>query len=146
MSSATSVLVRPYLRFLPKRRSAWLRRSYFDLPGSTMFRNSITLPLESGRPRLVSAIGTASTCPPRLWLVMLGKLLPGYGTLCHVPLSRTSILGMLYEASPLMFVFHPDSRWQKDCGHWPSDGLNCLKKSSVPPQPRPEMYICGCAA
>src|SRR4030095_1028862 len=95
---------------------------------------------------LVSAIGTARTCAPRLWLVTLGKLFPGYGTLCHVPLSSTSTFGTVYDARPLMFVSHHDSRWQKACGHWPSDGLNCLKKSSVPPHPRPEMYISGCWA
>src|SRR5688500_15210817 len=110
-----------------------------------MFRNSIGSPLESGRPRLVSTIGTASTCPPILWLVTLGKLLPGYGTLFHVALSSTSIFGTLYDARPLRFVCHPDSRWQNCCGHWPSDGLNCLKKSSVPPQAA-KMYISGCAA
>ena len=75
-----------------------------------MLKNSITFPLESGRPRLVSAIGTASTCPPRLWLVMLGKLFPGYGTLFQVALIRTSIFGTVYDARPLKFVCHPDSR------------------------------------
>ena len=54
MSSATSVFVRPYRRFLPNRTSAWLRRSSYNLPGSTRFRNSMGLPLASGRPRLVS--------------------------------------------------------------------------------------------
>jgi hypothetical protein len=101
----------------------------------------MTLPLASGRPRLDGATGgkNTSACPPMLWLVTLGKLLPGYGTLFHVALSRMSTFGTVYDARPFRFVCHPDSRWQNSRGHWPIDGLNCLKKSSVPPHPSPEI-------
>src|SRR5689334_22593790 len=103
-----------------------------------MLTNSMALPLESGRPRFVWAIGTISACAPRLWLATLGKLEPGYGRLCHVALSRTSIFGTLYDASPLTLVRKPDSRWQYACG-------SCASAPRVPPQPKLEMYVSGWA-
>ena len=45
--------------------------------------------------------GQQKRLPVRLWLVTLGKLLPGYGRLWNVPLNSTSIFGMVYDASPL---------------------------------------------
>ena len=76
------------------------------------------MPLASGRPRFVLSDDARdseeqrSTCPPRLWLCTEGNSFPGYGRLLNVPLISTSIFGTVYVASPLKFVFHPDSRWQ----------------------------------
>src|SRR5436190_22923329 len=132
MSTATSVLVRPYFTILPSRRSTPLRRSPYTVPGLTMLKNWTGPAPENGLPRLVS-LNSKNAVPPRLWLVMDGKLPPGYGRLWNVPLTSTSILGTLYDASPLTFVCQPDWRWQKDCGICARPPMNGEPKPSEPP-------------
>src|SRR6476619_7458128 len=128
--------------FLPNRKSTWLRRSPYFTPGWIMFTNSIGIPLESGRPRLVWNSGAMIAEAPRLWLVTLGKLLPGYGTLWNVLERSTSILGSVYDPNPLTLVWNPDSRGQNSRGHWPGtpvppkNGENALRE---PPHPYCEM-------
>ena len=56
-----------------------------------------------------------------------------YGTLRKVPLNSTSIFGMVYVASPLKVVCHPDSRWQNACGHWPIPPRKVSRNPPVPP-------------
>src|SRR5262245_6581761 len=124
MSKLIAVLLLPDLRILPNRKSTDVRRSPYDSPGSTMLRNWIGMPLDSGRPRVVLSTpgmprNNARVWAPRLWLCTDGNSFPGYATLLSVPLTSTSIFGTVYEASPLRFVFHPDSRWQNCCGHCP---------------------------
>ena len=103
------------------------------------------MPLESGRPRLVLSTpgiprNNASVWPPRLWLCTEGNSFPGYGRLLNVPLTSTSIFGTVYEASPLMFVFHPDSRWQNCCGHWPTPPRN-VSRNAASAAPRTEDVV-----
>ncbi len=69
-----------------------------------------------------------------LWLCTDGNSFPGYGRLRNVPLISTSIFGTVYVARPFTFVFHPDSRWQDDCGHCPTPPRNVSRNPSVPPQ------------
>src|SRR5688572_1332893 len=138
MSKLIAVLLLPYLRILPSRKSIDVRRSPYNPPGSTMFRNWTTFPLLNGRfrPDVFTTPGmlSTSTWPLRLWLCTEGNSLPGYGRLLNVPLSSTSIFGIVYDASPFRFVFHPDSRWQKACGHCPMPPRNVSRNPPVPPQ------------
>src|SRR5215510_2453731 len=138
MSRFTCVLVLPYFKILPKRRSTEFRRSPYITPGLTMFRNSTTCPLPNGRFRDVvlttPGMLNASTCAERLWLCTEGNSFPGYGRLRNVPLSSTSTFGMVYVASPFRFVCQPDSRWHDDCGHCPMPPRNVSRNPPVPPQ------------
>src|SRR6185436_16653123 len=140
------VLVLPYFRILPKRRSTAFRRSPYTVPGSTICRNSTTCPEPNGRLSDVSlttpGMLNASTCAPRLWLWTEGNSLPGYGMLRKVPLSSTSTFGMVYVASALKFVCQPDSRWQNDAGHWAIPPRNVSRKPPVPPH-GPKMKYSG---
>src|SRR5437867_12239468 len=111
-----------------------------------MLKNSMGKPLESGRPRVVWTCGARSTCPPRLWLATAGTLFPGYGTLWNAVLRRTPIFGAVYEASPLTFVSHPDSRWLHAIDHCPRGGISGLKNDSDPPTHKLELSMRECCA
>ena len=71
-----------------------------------------------------------------LWVATLGKLAPGYGRLRNVPLISTSIFGTVYVASPFTFVCHPDSRWQKACGHCPTPPRKVSRNGPCRPRDR----------
>ena len=57
--------------------------------------------MAKNRPRLVSANST-KVCAIRLWLVTLAKLLPGYGRLWNVPLTREQTAAS--RADPEIFL------------------------------------------
>ena len=124
MSSAINVRVRPYLRFLPNRRSTPFSRSPYIEPGLTMLKNSTPVSAANSRPRLVSA-NSSNACATEALGGDAREVVPRHtGRLWNVPLTSTSIFGTLYVASPFKFVCHPDSRWQKACGHCPRPPRN----------------------
>src|SRR2546421_5769081 len=95
--------LRPALRSLPKRRSSWLSRSPKSVPGETRLTVTFAEPPDSGRPSdgWIDAFGALKFAA--IW---------GPGMLCNVPLTRTSMRGIVYDASPLIWLRKFVSTWQ----------------------------------
>src|SRR6185369_3951818 len=98
MSTSRSLVPwRPTFRTLVKRRSTWFRRSPYIEPGST--RLTVAEPPENAR-------------PPIAVVYVLLAAMTGPGTLCSVPLRRTSYHGRLYDTVPLTDVCSGSDVWQ----------------------------------
>src|SRR5471032_2418872 len=105
-SKLAVVRERPNLRTLPTRKSIWLTRSPYNVPGETRLIVSVAVaPADSARPSdgtisaLVYVRFAASAGPGMLW---------------YVPLTSTSTFGIVYELSNLICVRNGVTEWQYD--------------------------------
>src|SRR6185503_8337835 len=96
MSSPTCVRVRPYRKIFDTRKSMLVRRSAYSVPGSIRLIVTLLAPdrlrPRNGRTKALFATKFAASCGP--------------GSLDQVPLSCTSMRGMVYVASPRMDVWN----------------------------------------
>src|SRR5262245_17049929 len=92
---------------LATRRSSCETRSPYICPGSRRLMLTFALLPDSGRPSdcATMALGTAQVAASS-----------GPERLCHVPLTCTSILGIVYAASPLISVLNGNATSQRENG------------------------------
>src|SRR5688500_9295601 len=98
MSTPTLVRVRPNRRILAKRRSNWLTRSPYNVPGSIRLTLIVVPPMPAnGRFKPTVAVFGA---------VQLAARLPPW-SLRIVPATCTSIFGIMYDPSAVNRVTNP---------------------------------------
>src|SRR5215467_9709847 len=87
-----------YLKIFATRKSSWFMRSRYKSPGLTTLktRNGAA---ENPRPSVEAVMLHAGLATGEHTLAFATTLTPG--SFWSVPLTKTSILGMVYDASPL---------------------------------------------